>query len=238
MQTAPLKEPDAFLRSTERVTSRLREPKAWRRAESAPQRVETQSATTLTTPFPPDYPPGSGPYNAVILGAIAAFGIGASNTNGCDASDWADYVAVWWPLNKTFDALDGACVVAGCDPTGVACLVACGVLEAAKVALKVAAVPLEACEVHGGAVEGAEIEATYENTLGLAGDVAHVHGDLATHDASISSQLSTHDTSVKALLANLQGGVSENQRLIKIFMSRQLEIMRLLITVARSTRTF
>jgi hypothetical protein len=160
-----IEEPDAFLRSTERVTNRLREP---RKGESGPRRFETQTPTTLTTPFPPDYPPASGPYNDVILGAITGFGIAASNTNGCDAGDWADYVAVWWPLNKTFDTLDGACVVAGCDPTGIACAIACGVLETAKVALKVAAVRLGPVRA-GARLEGAEIEATYENTLGLVG---------------------------------------------------------------------
>ena len=74
-----------------------------------------------------------------------------------------------------------ACVVAGCDPTGIGCAVTCGILETAKVALKLAAVPLEACDVHQGAIDGAEIEATYENTLGLVGDVSHVHDDLTAH---------------------------------------------------------
>lgn len=253
MWLSTFEDPDAFLRSTERVVRRLQEPGPTPGAEEAPTPIEPLSATNLTTPFPPDYPPGSGPYKNVIIDGIADFGIsGASNTNRCDASDWGDYVAVWWPLNKVFDELDGACVVAGCDPTGVACAIACGILETAKIALKVAAVPLEACDVHQGAIDGAEIEATYENTLGLVGDVSHVHDDLADHDTAISTQLSTHhtaissqiavhdvdlktrlaahDTDIKALLGNIQGTVDENQRLIKIFMSRQLDIMRLLIT--------
>jgi hypothetical protein len=155
-------------------------------------------------------------------------------------------------LNKGIDTLDGACVVAGCDPIGIVCAAVCGILETAKIALKVAAVPLEACDIHQGAIDGAEIEATYENTLGLVGDVSHVHGDLTAHDtnidgdlaahdanidgdlvahdANIDADLVTHDGDIKALLANLQGAVDENQRLIKISMSRQLEVMRLLIT--------
>lgn len=233
-------DPEAFLSSTERVSERLREPATATQPAAAP--ISPLSPTTLTTPFPPDYPPGSGPYKTQILDAIAGFGIsGASSSNRCDTSDWADYVAVWWPLNKGIDIFDGACVVAGCDPTGIACAVACGILETAKIALKVAAVPLEACGVHDGAIDGAEIEATYENTLGLVGDVSHVHGDLATHATSIANQLSLHDvelkarladhdTDIKTILATIQGGVAENQRLIKILMSRQLEIMRLLIT--------
>jgi hypothetical protein len=224
-------DPAAFLDSTSRVILRLRAAGPSVPVPASPAGVQPLSPTTLTTPFPPDYPPGSGPYKDVIIDAIGGYGIsGASSTNRCDAADWGGYVAVWWPLNKGIDALDGACVVAGCDPTGVACAVACGVLETAKIALKIAAVPLEACDVHQGAIDGAEIEATHENVLGVINDVAHVHNDLATHDADLKAQLAAHDADVKILLANLQGAVDENQRLIKILMSRQLEIVRLLIT--------
>jgi len=97
------------------------------------------------------------------------------------------------------------------------------------------------------AVDSAEIEGSYERA-------GHIHSDLTDHDADIKAQLdvhdtdikvqldvhdtdikvqlATHDADVKALLANIQGTVDENQRLIKIFMSRQLEVMRLLITPA------
>jgi hypothetical protein len=224
-------DPAAFLDSTSRVTRRLQELGRRTAAPATAGGVQPLSPTTLTTPFPPDYPPGTGAYKDVIIDTIASYGIsGASSTNRCDAADWGGYVAVWWPLNKGIDELDGACVVAGCDPTGVACAIACGVLETAKIALKVAAVPLEACDVHQGAIDGAEIEATHENVLGIVDDVAHVHGDLATHDADLKAQLAAHDADVKVLLASLQGAVLENQRLIKILTSRQLEIMRLLIT--------
>ena len=59
---------------------------------------------------------------------------------------------------------------------------------------------------------------------------ANIDGDLIAHDANIDADLVQHDTDIKELLANLQGAVDENQRLIKITMSRQQEIMRLLIT--------
>ena len=255
---ATIDDPAAFLGSTERVTTLLAERGADKYlasdlesdagASSAPL-----STTTLTTLFPPDYPPGSGAYKDTIIDAAEGFGIGgASSTNRCDASDWGDYVGVWWPLNKGIDTLDGACVVTGCDITGISCFIACGILETAKIALKIAAVPLEACDIHQGAIDGAEIEATYENTKGLVGDVSHLHvdltahddnidadlvahddnidADLEVHDANIDGDLVTHDSDIKALLANLQGAVDENQRLIKIGMSRQLEVMRLLIT--------
>ena len=59
---------------------------------------------------------------------------------------------------------------------------------------------------------------------------AHINADLEAHDAHINADLEAHDADIKALLANLQEAVDENQRLIKVSMSRQLETMRLLIT--------
>ena len=137
-----------------------------------------------------------------IIDEIASFGIGgASSINRCDASDWGTFVGVWWPLNKAIDTLDGACAVHTCDPSGISCSIICGIFETAKISLKIAAVPLEACAVHQGAIDKAEIEATYENTLGLVGDISHVHDDLATHDAEI-----------KAILTTLQNGINENRQ--------------------------
>lgn len=150
-----IEDPDAFLTSLDRVVEQLQGQIP---GTSRTPPVETLTPTTLTTSFTPDYPPGSEPYRSVILGGIATFGIGgASNTDRCSASDWGNYVAVWWPLNKAIDAFEVSCIMAGCEPTGVACLVVCGMLETAKLVLKVAAVPLEACDVHQGAIDGAEI---------------------------------------------------------------------------------
>jgi len=59
---------------------------------------------------------------------------------------------------------------------------------------------------------------------------ANIDADLIAHDANIDADLIQHDTDIKELLENLQGAVDENQRLIKITMSRQQEIMRLLMT--------
>jgi len=57
-----------------------------------------------------------------------------------------------------------------------------------------------------------------------------IKSQVTEHDTDIKSQLSTHDADVKVLLAQLQGAVDENQRLLKISASRELEILRLLIT--------
>jgi hypothetical protein len=68
-------------------------------------------------------------------------------------------------------------------------------------------------------IDGVEIEAAYENTVTIIGQGNNLNTDLAAHDSDI-----------KTLLADSSGAGDENQQLIKIFMSRQLEIMRLLIT--------
>ena len=107
-----------------------------------------------------------------------------------------------------------------------------------------------------GAVDSAEIEGAYERAghvhddladhdtnidadlaahdanidADLAAHDANIDADLAAHDANIDADLIKHDEDIKELLEALQGAVDENQRLIKITMSRQQEIMRLLIT--------
>jgi len=103
-----------------------------------------------------------------------------------------------------------------------------------------------------GTIDGAEIEGSYERAsdiydqnMDLDADLvahdanidadliahdANIDADLIAHDANIDADLIQHDTDIKELLENLQGAVDENQRLIKITMSRQQEIMRLLMT--------
>ena len=118
--------------------------------------------------------------------------------------------------------------------TSVACIAADIVLFAAELAVGIAEGVVEHFIFCDSGVDSAEIEGTWER-------VGHIHTDLdehntaivnqlTAHDTKISSQLAAHDADIKARLGEIQGTVDENQRLIKIFMSRQLEIMRLLIT--------
>lgn len=253
-----LDDPEAFLRSLEQATVQLKEPQIPQ--TSAPEEpAVSKSLDSLGIPdlFSPDYPPGSGAYKDVIIDSIAAFGIGgATNTDRCLNNDWGNFIGVWWPLNKAFDTLDGACVVAGCDPIGIACAVTCGILETAKIALKIAAVPLEACDVHQGAIDGAEIEATYENVIHVHDNLAthdteiksglathdteikgnltihdtEIKGNLTIHDTTIKGALATHDTDIKALLVTLQETVDANSGKLDTLLERQLEVVRLLHT--------
>jgi len=76
---------------------------------------------------------------------------------------------------------------------------------------------------------------------GLASHDADMKSQVATHDADIKSQLTGHDTDLKTLLAQhdadikariaaVQATANETQRLVKVSMSRQLELLRLEIT--------
>ena len=57
-----------------------------------------------------------------------------------------------------------------------------------------------------------------------------IKSQVAIHDTELKFQLATHDADIKGRLGEIQGTVDENQRLIKISMARQAEILRLLIT--------
>jgi len=67
-------------------------------------------------------------------------------------------------------------------------------------------------------------------TTKLAAHDADIKSQLAMHDADMKALLAQHDADIKALLSTLQATVDENQRLITVTMSRQLEVLRLLIT--------
>ncbi|KAA9133525.1 hypothetical protein F3N42_04030 [Marinihelvus fidelis] len=154
-------------------------------------------------PFDPDYPPNSGPYNTTILSAVTP--LGGAQTDRCDAGEWGDYFGVWKQARDAYDVADTACTIGGCDPTGVGCAIACGVVEAIRLGVTIAKIPLEACDVHQAAIDGAEIEATFENVKHIHGDVddldadvANLDADLAAHDANIDGDLVAHNATLVA----------------------------------------
>ena len=142
------------------------------------------------------------------------------------------------------------------NPQNAACIAADVLLFAAKAVVNAARATVDHIAFCDGAVDSAEIEGAYERAghihsdleahdANIDGDLAahdanidgdlvahdaNIDGDLIAHDANIDGDLAQHDADIKELLEDLQGAVDENQRLIKITMARQLEIMRLLIT--------
>jgi hypothetical protein len=161
---------------------------------------------------------------------------------------------LWSGLSRVCDQVGG--VFGFCVNTSVACIPADIALFAAELVVGAAETVVEHIAFCDSAVDSSEIEGVYERAghihtdlvdhdtnidadlaahdANIDGDLiahdANIDADLIAHDANIDADLVQHDTDIKALLADLQGAVDENQRLIKISMSRQLEVMRLLIT--------
>jgi hypothetical protein len=142
---------------------------------------------------------------------------------------------VWAGLSRACDE-----TIAGFNGS-LACIPADIVLAAAELAVGAAETVVEHIDFCDAAVDAAEIEASFErlghlhtdldtHVAALAAHDTAISNQVAAHHVAISNQITTHDTEIKALLGNIQGTVDENQRLIKVTMSRQLEILRLLIT--------
>lgn len=123
----------------------------------------------------------------------------------------------------------------------LACIPADIVLAAAELVVGAAETVVEHIDFCDAAVDAAEIEASYErmghlhtdldgHVVALGAHDTNITNQMAAHHAAITAQIATHDAEIKARLDNIQGTVDENQRLIKVGMSRQLEVLRLLIT--------
>ena len=91
-------DPEQFLLSLEQAAVQLQNPVSGPPLLLAPK----ATANAASPSFPPDYPPGSGPYNDAILGAISSFNIsGASSTNRCSATDWRSTTQISRPYWRT-----------------------------------------------------------------------------------------------------------------------------------------
>lgn len=188
-------------------------------ARSAGLPDATGQPSTFLCPFSPDRSDGDAMLIAVDAIQIARIALESAKV-------------IWSGLSR---ACDETIVILGeGGNAALACIPADVVLFAAELVVGTAEGVVENLGFCDSEVDSAEIEGSYER-------LGHIHTDLSTHDidikaqvethdTEIKSQLATHDADIKALLADIQGTVDENQRLIKISMSRQLEIMRLLIT--------
>jgi hypothetical protein len=139
---------------------------------------------------------------------------------------------IWSVLSR---ACDEIIVVLGEGfNTSLACIPVDVVLFAAELVIGDSESTVEHLQHCNDAVNSAEIGGVYNRSGHIHTDlVTHdvdISNQLATHDVDISNQLATHDADIKALLGAIQETVDENQRLIKISMSRQLDVMRQVIT--------
>jgi hypothetical protein len=247
-----LSDPSVFARANEQAEAREA-----LRQELQPLSLLEPLSHLPSSSYPPDYPSG-GNYD-VYTASLPGLGImlaGPQNRTDASAVGGA-FIA--------YDVLEFAALAAQavCDASLLGAPVACPLAGVANAAARADQIVLQQAAYQDGLIDGAEIEAAYENSVtiigqgndlatdlethdanidgdlaahdanidaDLAAHDANIDADLAAHDANIDADLVQHDADIKELLENLQGAVDENQRLIKITMSRQLEIMRLLIT--------
>jgi hypothetical protein len=166
-------------------------------------------------PFPPAYPAGSNydTFRATLpgLGAMSdTNGDGSLNDERCDANFEAGVAIASAVFSFASIAIDLGCHALP-ELLDIPCFVAAEIVALAAEATNTVAAQ---CSLVDGAVDATEIEAAYENTVRLFGNLGAHHTALVQHDTEIKLQLATHDSDIKALLATLQAGVNEaNQRL-------------------------
>ena len=185
--------------------------------------------------FTPDYPSGGNysTYTATLPGLGILL---AGSQNRTDASA----VGGAW---IAFNVLEFLAITAQatCDGGLVLSPGLCSLSGIAQAAARADQVVLEQADYQDALIDGAEIEAAFENSKLIIGQANALSTELATHDADIKSQLTTHDTDIKgqltthdtdikALLVNIQAGVDANGAKLDIMLARQLEVVRLLHT--------
>ena len=218
-----------FMAASQEIVSRVANARA---RLGAGQRIvkrplRSVKSLTGTPPFLPDYPGGINYETILLLGLVD------SPDDRCGGPGYEAFEAALAGAEAAVAIGDAACEVAGCDPIVVFCLSTCGAVETVKLGVLTARVPIDACAAHGGGVDSAEIEADYENGVGILGDLAAQSGaidnlaialaahdasiksDLAAHDANIDGDLATHDADIKALLANIVANQEEIIKLLK-----------------------
>lgn len=214
--------------------------------EAGPATGENGTRSTDSFPFSPNYPTGAS-YQVALL-----FGLVDSPDDRCGGPDFDNYEAFFDGVNETMRLADAACLVAGCDPTGIGCGIACGAVEVTKQAFLTAAIPLNACKAHGEGVDSAEIEAGFENSVRILSDIGDqksalddLAAALAAHDANIDGDLMAHDAALAAHDANIDGDLADHdariaaqvslhdadiKALLANILANQAEIIKLLKT--------
>lgn len=199
--------------------------------------------TTLpNTPFPPAYPAGSNyeVFRATLpgLGAMSdTNGDGSLNDERCDANFEAGVAIASAVFSFASIGVDLGCHAAP-ELFDIPCFVAAGVVALAAEATNTVAAQ---CAIVDGAVDATEIEAAYENTVRLFGNLGAHHDTLVQHDTEIKNALSihdtdikvllaTHDADIKALLATLQKGVDEANQRLKVNEALSRQVIKLLLT--------
>jgi hypothetical protein len=182
-------------------------------------------------PYPAAYPTGSNydTFRATLpgLGAMSdTNGDGSLNDERCDSNFEAGVAIASAVFSFASIAVDLGCHALP-ELFDIPCFVAAEIVALAAEATNTVAAQ---CALVDGAVDATEIEAAYENTVRLFGNLGTHHTALVQHDTEIKTQLATHDTDIKALLAVLQAGVNEANQRLKVSETLNRVIIKLLLT--------
>lgn len=198
------------------------------------QRVRADStrvSSAATALFDPDYAPilnadgSDSTYREVFLNPLFQDGYissSSANTERCDWNTSADLTRTLTATQIAANIAQAVCTIAACDPTGIVCASVCGPYSVAVAALESLQLLAKACEEHEAGVNGAEIQAAYENTKIIAGQVDDVidtvdqvqsattslQSSLSAHDAAIQNAISVHDGTIKDAIANHDAAVT------------------------------
>jgi hypothetical protein len=141
------------------------------RADAKGPRPESSKVIVGTndSESPPDYPTGSNysVFTATLpgLGAISdTNGNGQLNDESCTTDYEAGLQIALAVAAVANSAAQGACAIAGADPTGIATAIACAISTATDLVQVSIEIAIAQCDFQDGAVGGAEAHATWENS--------------------------------------------------------------------------
>ena len=148
--------------------------------------------------YTPDYPG----WDEISFSTARAYGLVDFPWNRCAGNAYEDWKESMFWYGYALDQAEPTCVVSGCDPTGIVCLIDCGIVSAAMIVYNGLKLGVEACDKHDGNVNSAEIEATYENSLSDSSGIADLSQDLSSHDARIRNQVSNHHATMTSMVGH------------------------------------
>jgi hypothetical protein len=165
--------------------------------------------------FTPAYP--TGPNYDAFTATLAGFGLlydgpdpgSATNDERCDSNGEAGQQIALATEKVVCELLYIAADAAPADFLSVAVRAGLFAGVAACTAVTVATeITIMQCDLQDGLVDGAEIEAAYENSKIVSGQVADVSSQLALHDAGITSLVNTTTTSVLNQVSSTENNLS------------------------------
>ena len=192
-----------YMDSAYKALDRIQSAKAASKQEANILQDATEDTLLALTPPTPPYTPNYPPTYSAAYNIVKTLGLTSSNEDRCDGVGLEIYENIFYAAEDLAAVGDAACSFIGCDPTGVACAIACGVVEGYKLAVLAARIPSDSCNKHNEGVNAAEIEAGYENSVAALND------------------LSTSLENQKYIMANQEKSLQNQKKIIRLLKTPQ-----------------